>query len=71
MTANEVIEKLTILEATFDNPKKLISDRGAAFTSNEFSCYCIQRNIHHILITTGVPRSNSQVERLNSIIINV
>lgn len=49
----------------------MISDRGAAFASNEFSCYCTQHNIHHILITTGLSRANGQVERLNLIIIKV
>ncbi|CAI6372644.1 unnamed protein product [Macrosiphum euphorbiae] len=71
VTAQEVIEKLTVMEATFGNPGKIVSDRGAAFTSKDFGDYCSGRGIRHILITTGVPRANGQVERLNTIIINV
>jgi transposase InsO family protein len=59
------------MEATFGNPEKLVSDRRTAFTSKDFSNYCSEREIHHILITTGVPRANSQMEKLNTIIINV
>lgn len=40
-------------------------------TSHSFERYCKDRNIRHILITTGMPRGNGQVERLNAIIINV
>lgn len=71
VTAKEVIDKLAVMEATFGNPETLVSDRGTAFTSKDFSNYCSERKIRHILITTGVPRANGQVERLNIIIINV
>lgn len=71
VTADEVIDRLTLLETTFGNPKKSVSDRGSAFTSESFRQYCLQRDIHHVLITTGVLRANGQVERLNSVIINV
>lgn len=71
VTAQEVIDKLTVMEATFGNPEKVVSDRGTAFTSKDFGDYCSEREIRHILITTGVPRANGQVERLNTIIINV
>lgn len=71
VTAKEVIDKLAVMEATFGNPEKLVSDRGTAFTSKDFGNYCSEREIRHILITTGVPRANGQVERLNAIIINV
>lgn len=71
VTAKEDIDKLAVIEATFGNPGKLVSDRGTAFTSNVFGNYCSEREIRHILITTGVPRANGQVERLNTVIINV
>lgn len=70
-TTKEVVDKLTVIEATFGNPEKLVSDRGAAFTLEDFREYCTARGIHHLLITTGVPRANGQVERLNIVIINV
>lgn len=66
--AKEVTDRLAILETIFGNPKKIVSDRGSAFTSEEFQDYCLVRNVHHILIKTG---ANGQVERLNTIIFNV
>lgn len=53
----------------FGNPHRIISDRGSAFTSHEFEDYCKQEKIHRHLITTGIPRANGQVERLNRMII--
>lgn len=38
--ANEVVKKLTMLEATFGNLKKLVSDSGIAFTCKDFRLYC-------------------------------
>lgn len=70
-TANtsEVLDKLRKQAFIFGNPRRLISDRGTAFTSNDFSEYCINENIEHVLITTGVPRANGQVERVNRTLI--
>lgn len=62
---NEIINKLNKLAVNFGNPRRIISDRGTAFTSNEFREYCKKENIEHVLITTGVPRANGQVERMN------
>lgn len=53
----------------FGNPSRIISDRGAAFTSNPFEEYCKEENIEHVMIATGVPRGNGQVERVNSTLI--
>jgi len=69
--ASEVIDRLATLEVTFGNPERIVSDRGTAFTSHSFEQYCQERNIQHLLIITGMPRGNGQVERLNSIVINV
>ncbi|KOX76548.1 Pro-Pol polyprotein [Melipona quadrifasciata] len=65
----EVIERLWKQSVTFGNARRIISDRGTAFTSREFAQYCQQENIHHSLITTGVPRANGQVERVNRTLI--
>lgn len=70
-TTKEVINCLLIQQKVFGNPAKIISDRGSAFTSEEFEDYCSKEGIKHILITTGVPRSNGQVERVNRIIIPI
>ncbi|CAA9994248.1 unnamed protein product, partial [Nesidiocoris tenuis] len=70
-TTAEVIKKLEIRKEVFGSPSRIISDRGTAFTSNEFRDYCKSEDIELHLITTGLPRANGQVERLNSTIIAV
>lgn len=70
-TSRETIDKLKIQQKTFGNPFRIISDRGTAFTSNEFREYCDEENIQHVTITTGVPRGNGQIERINRTIIPV
>lgn len=70
-TAEEAVAKLKLQSTTFGNPRRIISDRGAAFTSNLFKDYCNDENIEHVQITTGVPRANGQVERMNRAIIPV
>ena len=49
----------------------IISDKGSAFTLEEFNSYCEREGIKHLTITTGLPRANGQVERLNRTIIPV
>lgn len=49
--------------------KRIITDRGTAFTSNEFAEYCQEEDIQHLCIVTGVPRGNGQVERIHRTII--
>lgn len=70
-TSKETIEKLKIHQQHFGNPTRFITDRGTAYTSNEFQEYCKDENIQHIKITTGVPRGNGQVERVHRVIISV
>lgn len=69
--AKEVVARLSSQQVIFGNPERIISDRGSAFTSGEFKDYCATENIEHITITTGVPRSNGQVERINRIVIPI
>lgn len=65
----EVLDKLQKQAIIFGNPRRIISDRGTSFTSQEFKSYCKEENIQQVLITTGVPRSNGQVERVNHTLI--
>jgi len=53
----------------FGNPYRKVSDRGAAFTSHLFKEYCDTEKIQHLLIATGVPRGNGQVERMHKIVV--
>lgn len=68
-SAAEVIDKLKKQSFIFGNPRRIISDRGSAFTSKEFEDYCATENIEHVLTTTGVPRANGQIERVNRVLI--
>lgn len=52
-------------------PKKIISDRGTAFTSKRFETYCESGGIKHTLISVRHPQSNGQVERVNSTLVPV
>ncbi|XP_043498670.1 uncharacterized protein LOC122521973 [Polistes fuscatus] len=68
-SSSEVVMRLRKQAAIFGNPRRIISDRGTAFTSAEFKNYCTEERIVHSLITTGVPRANGQVERVNRTLI--
>lgn len=70
-TSKELIEKLKIHQQLFGNPRRIVTDRGAAFTSGDFREYCEEEKIEHIIITTGIPRGNGQVERIHRVIISV
>ena len=70
-TTNEVITRLEHQKAVFGNPARIVTDRGTAFTSAEFEEYCAKEKIQHVLITTGLPRANGQVERINATVTNV
>ncbi|XP_033318399.1 uncharacterized protein K02A2.6-like [Bombus bifarius] len=65
----DVIDRLKKQAAVFGNPRRIISDRGTAFTSNAFQEYCEEENMKHLLVTTGAPRGNGQVERVNRTLI--
>lgn len=69
--AKEAIDKLKIQQQIFGNPRRIISDKGTAFTSDDFKQFCEIENIQHIKTTTGMPRANGQVERVNESIIPV
>lgn len=67
--AAEVINRLVTQASVFGNPRRIVSDRGSAFTSKAFQEYCQSEKIEHSLIVTGVPRGNGQVERVNRTVI--
>jgi len=69
--ATEVITKLRGQSNVFGNPACILSDRGSAFLAQDFLQYCDDENIKVVKSTTGLPRVNGQVERLNVIIIPV
>lgn len=54
--AKKVLDRLKGQQKIFGNPQRIVSDRGAAFTSGDFRDYCATENIEHIL------NSQKQVE---------
>lgn len=70
-TSRETISCFSKQQQVFGNPARIITDKGTAFTSQEFSKYCTEQGVQHITVTTGVPRGNGQVERMNRTIISV
>jgi transposase InsO family protein len=66
--AAEVLNILKKQSIILRNPRRIIFDRGAAFTSN-FQNYCKEENIEYVLITIRIPRANGQVERVNRTLI--
>lgn len=61
----EVIEKFRILQQSFRNPRRIISDRGTAFKSNEFEDFCREEQTENNKMTTGVPRKDGQADRVH------
>lgn len=49
----------------YSRPRRIISDRGSAFRSEEFNTYLDEQNIEHVKIATSSPQANGQVERVN------
>ena len=70
-TTKCALEKLELQQTTFGNPLRIISDRGSAFTSNDFKQFCVDQGIEHVTTTTGVHRGNGQVERIHNTLIPV
>lgn len=69
--ADEVVKKMEEWSKVFGNPTRIITDRGVAFTSDAFHDYAKTNGIEHVLTTTGVPRGNGQVERINRSILSI
>lgn len=65
-----VIRFLDEIIELFGVPRRFITDRGTAFTSNVFKSYCSNLNIKHVLCATATPRANGQVERMNRVILD-
>lgn len=61
----EVIKYVKEYFRTYSKPKRLISDRGTAFTSTDFKTFLSRESVEQVLIATGTPRANGQVEVVN------
>jgi len=57
---DEVVTCLERQAVCFGNLYRIVSDRGAAFTSHMFREYCDREKIQHLMIATGVPRETDK-----------
>lgn len=64
-----VIKVLTNLIYLFGVPRRIVSDRGTAFTSQAFRMFCDNYGIKHVLNAVATPRANGQCERYNKTIV--
>lgn len=64
-TSKETIKCLSTLFRTVVAPKTLITDRGTAFTSQEFALFVKKHDVAHRLIAVAAPWANGLVERVN------
>lgn len=65
-----VINFLNKIFDTFGVPRRIICDRGTAFTSKQFTEYCSKLGIKRVLCATSTPRANGQVERMNRTVLS-
>lgn len=70
-TASEAaINSLKDMIKVFGVPRRIISDRGKAFTSEKFQKFCDLIGTRHHLNAVAIPRGNGQVERYNRTILD-
>lgn len=67
-TSKEAIYHLTDYFRNYSTPQTIVSDRGTAFTSQEFREFLAENNVHHVKVATGPPRTNGQVESINRLL---
>lgn len=64
-SSRETIKHLLGVFNVFGFPNTLVSDRGTAFTSQEFLDFTNSKKIYHRLVAVAAPWSNGLVERVN------
>lgn len=64
-STKDAIKVLQDYFKTYSRPRRLISDRGSAFTSDNFKKFLTEKYVQHILNATATPRANGQVERVH------
>ena len=55
---------------TYGVPRRLVCDRGSAFTSGAFTKYCKMWNMKRSLTASVTSRGNGQVERVNGVVLD-
>lgn len=64
-----VLDALMELTGYFGLPRRIVSDRGTAFTAKSLTAYCDANGIQHTKTAVRTPRANGQVERANQSIL--
>ncbi|KAK9744220.1 Reverse transcriptase (RNA-dependent DNA polymerase) [Popillia japonica] len=64
----EVLKAMARLIKIFGAPRRIITDRGTAFTSDAFKQLCTENNIRLVHVAVQTPRANGQVERINKVV---
>lgn len=68
MVSREIMKALSDYFINYNKPLIIVSARGTGFMSQEFEKFLEERNVKHILVATGSPQSNGQVERGNRVL---
>jgi transposase InsO family protein len=69
VTATETVYHLAEFVCNYGKPKRLITDRGTAFTAAVFEQFCRDQNIVHVKVSSKNPRSNGQAEIINGVVV--
>ncbi|XP_058987852.1 uncharacterized protein LOC131806936 [Musca domestica] len=65
-----VITALREVMSIFGQPRRIVSDKGTAFTSKEFQQFVEYNGIQHVQTAVRTPRANGQAERINQTVLN-
>ncbi|CAL1672060.1 unnamed protein product [Lasius platythorax] len=63
--SREAIKNLSFLFQNFGFPRFFVSDRGTAFTSQDFENFLKHYNVSHRLVAVAAPWANGLIERVN------
>ena len=63
ITSSKTIEKLRITFANYGLPRKVVTDNGSSFTSEEFRTFMSENGIVHVTSAPYHPSSNELAER--------
>lgn len=63
--SREVLKHLKSYFIAYSTPDVIVSDRGTAFTSDQFKAFANDHGFRHQLVATACPQANGQVERYN------
>ena len=68
ITAAKTIEKLRIVFADHGLPRKVVTNNGSSFTSEEFRTFMSDNGIVHVTLAPHHPSSNGFAERAVQIV---